>query len=46
MFDYISGLPEDMRKIAIGIDLENIDSLEEFKTVFEKTQAFEAKVRI
>ena len=46
MFDYISGLPEEMRKVAVGIDLENIDNLEEFKTVFEKTQAFEAKVRI
>ena len=46
MFDYISGLPEEMRKVAMSIDLENIDSLEEFKTVFEKTQAFEAKVKI
>ena len=46
MFNYIQGLPEDMRKIAMNIELDHIDSLEEFKTVFNKTKAFEAQVRI
>jgi len=46
MQKYLGSLSSEQRTVAMSVDLNYIDSVEELKTVLEEKEDFEAKVKL